>query len=460
MSAEQTPVAAPQNLKTIGPQAGPQTDFLSTSADIALYGGAAGSGKSFGLLLEPLRHYNNPLFGGVIFRRNSTQVRNEGGLWNESEALYTQLGGYPRQSSLEWEFPSGMRMKFAHLEFDRSVYDWQGSQIPYIGFDELVHFSEKQFFYMLSRNRSLSGVSGYIRATCNPDSDSWVRKFIDWWIGEDGFPIRERSGVIRWFIRQDDQIIWASTREELIEKYGTKQLPKSFTFIAAKVHDNKILMEKDPSYLSNLMALSRVERMRLLEGNWNVRPAAGMFFQRGWFEIVDAIPSGWMRVVRYWDRAATKPNETNSDPDWTRGLKLYQYPNNIFLVSNVRGIQDTPLKVESFVKNTAIEDGPEVTICVEQDPGSSGVADAGNYTRLLSGYDVRVRKPAVAKDIRARAVSAQSEAGNVKILRGAWNDSFFNELENFPDGAHDDQVDVFSGAFNEFMGVVGILDAL
>ncbi len=445
----------------VGPQPGPQSDFISCRADIAVYGGAAGGGKSFGLLLEPLRHYSNGKFGGVIFRRNTVQVRNEGGLWDESIGLYMQFGAHPREAVLEWQFKSGMRMKFAHLEHDRTVYDWQGSQIPFIGFDELTHFTEKQFWYMLSRNRSASGVPGYVRATTNPDVDSWVRKLIAWWIGPDGYPIKDRSGVVRWFIRKDDEIIWASSQEELINAHGPDEIPKSFTFIPSNVQDNKILMSKDPSYLANLRALSRVERLRLLGGNWDVRPSAGMFFQKEWFEIIDVLPGGYRNVVRYWDKAATKPNETNKDPDWTAGVKLYSYPDGTFVVADCRRTRDTPLRVEQFIRNTASQDGHSVAVCVEQEPGSSGVADADNYVRLLAGYNVRVRKVTTDKITRALPVSAQCERGNIKILKGPWNDAFLSELENFEeDCPHDDQVDGLSGAFNEMCGNVSICDVL
>lgn len=444
-----------------GPQSGPQTDFLTTTADIAFYGGAAGGGKSYALLLEPLRHYTNPRFGGVIFRRSNVQVRNEGGLWDESMGLYIPLQGHPREANLEWTFPSGARMKFAHLELERTVYDWQGSQIAFIGYDELTHFTENQFVYMMSRNRSSSGVAGYIRGTCNPDYASWVRRWVDWYIGPDGYALKERAGKIRWFIRLDDEMIWADTREELIEKHGKEQQPKSFTFIPSSIHDNRILMNKDPSYLSSLMALSRVERLRLLGGNWNVRPSAGMFFQREWFQIIDALPSGHKNVTRYWDKAATKPNETNRDPDWTAGVKLYAYPDGTYVVAHVAKTRDTPLNVERMIKNTASQDGYSISVCVEQEPGSSGVADAENYVRLLAGFNVRVRKPTKDKITRALPVSAQCEHGNVKILRGDWNESFLTELENFEEKcAHDDQVDAFSGAFNEMCGNVSICDVL
>lgn len=455
-------VAKPARVVNFAPQPGPQTKFLGTSADIAIYGGAAGGGKSFGLLLEPLRHYYNAKFGGVVFRRNTTQVRNEGGLWDESMQIYPYFKATPLETKLEWVFPSGARLKFAHLEHDKTVLDWQGSQIPFMAYDELTHFSEYQFFYMLSRNRSTSGVPGYVRATTNPDPDSWVRKFIDWWIGEDGFPIKERSGVIRWFVRRDEEIIWASNKEELFEKFGRgpEILPKSATFIASTVYDNKILLGKDPSYLANLNALSRVERLRLLGGNWNVREAAGMMFQRQWFRVVDAIPSGWIQSVRFWDRAATKPSETNKDPDWTRGLKLYKYPDGRFIVADLRSIQDTPGQVEKLIKETAAHDTQSVRIKSQQDPGSAGVAEAEYFTRMLAGYDVHVETMPKDKITRAKPVSAQVEAGNVWVYKAPWNEAFFTELENFPDGAHDDIVDVLSGAFNDLCGGMSLADVI
>lgn len=447
-------------MSNITPQPGPQTDFLTTPAHIAIYGGSAGSGKSFALLLEPLRHYTNSKFGGVIFRKNSTQIRNEGGLLDESMELYAPLGGTLRESFLEWTFPSGARIKFAHIDTEKDVYSWQGSQIAFIGFDELVHFSEPQFFYMLSRNRSTSGVPGYIRATCNPDADSWVRRLIDWWIGPDGYPIKERSGVLRWFIRIDNTIIWADTPEELIAKHGPETMPKSLTFIMATIHDNKILLEKDPAYLANLHALTRVERMRLLGGNWDVKYSAGSLFQREWFPIIDAIPAGWIQSIRFWDRAATKPNEVNRDPDWTRGLKLYKYRDGSYLVTDIKSIRDTPGQVENLIRNTASHDSQSCRIMSQQDPGSAGVMEREHFVRMLAGYDVRTVVISKDKLTRAKPVSAQCQVGNIRVLRAPWNNEFFSECENFPEGAHDDIVDVLSGAFNELSNGLSMMDVL
>lgn len=420
------------------------------------------SGKSFALLLEPVRHYENPRFTGIVFRRNATQIRNPGGLMDESRNIYPLVGAHCREMNMEWLFPSGMKIKFSHLEFDATVLDHQGSQFTYIAFDELSHFTEYQFFYLMSRNRSMAGVPGYIRATTNPDADSWVRKFIDWWIDpKSGLPIVERSGKLRWFIRQGNELVWADTKEDLISRYGTAVVPKSVTFVSAKLQDNKILMEKDPGYLGNLMALDRVERERLLNGNWNTRASAGNFFRKSYFTLLDACNQGQMyHTVRYWDRAATVPGETNPDPDYTVGLKLAKLHSGVWVVLDIIRMRETPKKVQEAIRNIGFQDGAHIPIIIEQDPGSAGIADVEHMTQYLAGFDIRVRKPTKDKITRAKAASAQAEAGNILILKAPWNDAFLQELENFPDGSHDDQVDCLSGAFNELAQGASILTVL
>ncbi len=428
----------------IKPQ-GPQDLFLRSPAHIAIYGGASGGGKTYALLMEALRYRNVPGFGAVIFRRNATQVRNKGGLWDTSFELFPAFSGKPKETILEWEFPSGTTIKFNHLEHEKSKLDWQGSQIPLIGFDELTHFTRDQFFYMLSRNRSTCGVRPYIRATTNPDCDSWVREIVDWWINPDtGYAIKERSGKIRWFIMENDRIVWANSSEELKRRHPDC-LPKSFTFIISSVLDNTILMEKDPGYLANLKALPRFEREQLLMGNWNIRPTAGLFFQRSFFETVSAVPKGTQKV-RYWDRAATKKTDTN-DPDFTVGIKLEKDSNGILNITDLVRIQQTPLGVQSAIKNTASRDGVYVRIGIEQDPGQAGISEADYLIRSLEGFIVKPYRTTKDKITRASPVSSQAEAGNIKVLQASWNEEFFRELENFPDGAHDDIVDALSGAF-------------
>jgi predicted phage terminase large subunit-like protein len=435
----------------IAAQPGPQSEFLASQADICIYGGSAGSGKSFALLLEPLRHVENGKFAGVLFRRNSVQVRNPGGLLDESRSLYHQVGGQLKDIAMEWNFTSGMKIKFSHLELESTVHEWQGSQVPYIGFDELTHFTPSQFWYMLSRNRSVSGVPGYIRATCNPDADSWVKSLISWWLDPvSGYPLKERSGVIRWFIRQGDTMVWADTKEELIDQYGPETIPKSLTFIPAKLSDNQILMQKDPSYKANLLALPRVERARLLDGNWNARLSAGNYFHREMFQILPRHTNlDIRRQIRAWDRASTKPHEGNKDPDWTRGLKLAETTTGMYVVMDLVSLRDTPMMNNLTIRQTADSDGHVCSIGLEQDPGSAGANDIANMTKLLAGYHTVISKPSKNKELRATPVSSQCEAGNIFLLDGPYIQEMLNELEAFPtDGVHDDIVDALSTAFS------------
>lgn len=270
-------------VEVISPQEGYQMMALSSPADIVIGGGAAGVGKTFCLLLDPVRDVSNPDFGGVIFRRLTTQIKSEGGLWDESNKLYPHLNAKPNKTDLQWTFPSGAKIKFSHLEHEKNVNSWQGSQIPFIGFDELTHFSKKTFFYLLSRNRSSSGVKPYVRATCNPDPDSWVADLISWWIGDDGFPIPERQGVLRYFVKDGDSFIWGSSVKECLEKadyfisplaqasgIAPEYFVKSLTFIGGSLYDNKKLLGVNPEYLANLASQDEETRMQLLEGNWKV----------------------------------------------------------------------------------------------------------------------------------------------------------------------------------------------
>jgi len=241
----------------------------------------AGVGKTFVLLLDPVRDLSVPGFGGVIFRRTSTQIRSEGGLWDTSMKIYPYLNGVPKESTLEWEFKNS-KLKFSHLEHEKNILDWQGSQIPYIGFDELTHFTRKMFFYLLSRNRSVCGVKPYMRATCNPDPESWVAEFIGWWIDQEtGFPIPERDGVIRYLIVDGDKDIWGDTEDEVIEKawylleplvtksnIDPKHFVKSVAFISGSIYDNKELLSVNPGYLANLLSQDKATKSALLDGNW------------------------------------------------------------------------------------------------------------------------------------------------------------------------------------------------
>lgn len=459
--------AAARELK---PQPGPQTKFFQSSADIVIYGGGAGGGKSWALLVEPLRHIHNKKFGAVIFRRERTQVFNEGGLWDEASDLYPDLGARSNRNDGTWTFPGGASVSFAHLQHENDIYAHQGAQIPLAEFDELTHFTAKQFWYIVGRNRSTCGVRPYIRASTNPDADSWVADLIAWWIDQDellpdgtpnpsyGQPIPERAGVIRWFIRDGGVLHWGATPEEVAARFPPGQYApgdaKSLTFIPASLTDNRILMERDPGYRANLLAQDPVERARLLGGNWKARAASGLYFRRGWTPVVDVVPIE-ARRIRYWDRAATEPTQANPDPDWTVGVLMAITPDGLTYIEDVVRLRGTPGMVKNTILATAEADfakyGFHVTIGIEQDPGSAGKSEGHDYLQLLSRFPVRLYPVSKkgAKVVRFGPFSAQAEAKNVRVKRAEWNSVYFSMLEAFPTpGVHDDDVDATSGAYN------------
>lgn len=431
--------------EAIRPQPGPQEAFLACTADVAFYGGAAGGGKSVGLVLEPL-HFATTVkgFTAVIFRRVRPDITNPGGLWDEACGIYPRTGARSNESDLSWTWPNGSWMRFSHLQRDKDVSGWMGSQVCMIGFDELPHFTERQFLYMLSRNRSGCGVKPYVRATMNPDPDTWVKEWIAWWLDADGNPIRARSGKVRWFARNKGKIEWADRREDL-ERLGLK--PKSFTFIQADVHDNKILLERNPEYLANLEALLPHERAALLLGNWDARPVAGNFFRREWVgALVDRAPERFDEECRYWDRAATEKSQTNPSPDATVGVHMRRV-GSTFYVCDVVSRHATPGDVERAIVACA-EQQPRCTTVLEQDPGSSGIADVDHLITALNRWRVEAVRVSTNKQARARPFASQAQAGNVKVVRGAWNSAWMGELEGFPDADHDDHMDATSGAYS------------
>lgn len=410
---------------------------------------------------------------------------NEGGLWDEAMQIYPTLGAKSNQTTGTFSFPHptkrgeyGMSVSFGHLQHEKDILKYQGSQIPLVAFDELTHFTKRQFWYLVTRNRSTSGVRPYVRAATNPDPDSWVAEFIAWWIDQNefladgvtpnpsyGFPIPERAGKLRYMLREGDTFYWGNTAQEALDALldvhpyaeQTVDQVKSVTFIPAKLEDNKVLMEKNPEYKGNLMMQDAVTRAQLLGGNWKARLTAGILFQRAWVELVDAAPIGPQRI-RYWDRAATPATDQNPDPDWTVGTLLTRASSGLFFVEDVVRLRGTPGEVERTIKATAEADEqryPGHVVGIEQDPGSAGKAEAAAYATLLAGFNVRFFRPTTKKAVRFAPFSAQAEAGNIRVVKGAWNADWFSELEAFPKGDHDDQADAVSGAFNALVGTAG-----
>lgn len=460
--------AAPPQPVVIRPNSAPQIAFLSTPADIAIYGGSAGGGKTWALLIEPLRHVSNGEFGAMVFRRTFRQVMQKGGMWEESKKIYPSLGAKP--SYMRWTFPGGATVSFSYLMSEQDKYQYDGAQIPLICFDQLEHFTEDQFFYMMGRNRSMCGVIPYMRATCNPDADSWLADFLSWWIDQNtGYAIPERSGVIRWFVRDaEDRIIWADTKEELEEQYAGS-MPRSVTFIRASVYDNVDLMRVNPQYLGSLMSLSKVDRERLLMGNWKIRPGAGKIFSRDWFEVVPAAPGGGS-VVRFFDFAATERKmdaargnnarrKASNDPDYTADVAM-RFVDGSYYVEDCHAKQMGPTDAENHFFAVVSQDyaryqraGVKYKVRWEVEPGAAARRDAVRLVKELTKRFPKIDAMGVPPDgdkvQRAKAMSAQAEARNIKLVSADWNEGWLNHMHHQPDWDHDDIMDASTGAFNQ-----------
>lgn len=224
--------------------------FQRCSCYEALYGGAAGGGKSDALLAEATRQIDIPHYRGIIFRRTVPQLE---ALITRSRELYVPLGGKYNASTKTWRFPSGSHIFFGYMQRDEDRFNYQGKPYDFIGFDEITHFTWVQYSYMFSRNRPTGpGTRVYIRATGNPGGvgHGWVK---------DRFIIPCKGGNIKWELIE-------VTNPDTGEKI---KMWKSRTFIASSVFDNKKLLENDPNYLASLAMLPDKERNALLYGDWD-----------------------------------------------------------------------------------------------------------------------------------------------------------------------------------------------
>lgn len=449
-----TPVygaAPPESIDTndpdapIAPQPGPQTAFLSCPADICFYGGAAGGGKTASIVMEATRHHHVKDFTAVYFRRSYPEIFAPKGIWDEAKKVYSKLGWTPRIGDAEWVTPAGGRVVFAHLQHEDTVDSWKSAQIALICFDQLETFTEHQFFYMLSRNRSTCGVRPYIRATFNPEP-GWLADLLQWWWDpETGYAIPERGGVIRWLARVSDELHWGDTREELIARFGDDCRPLSVTFIPAKLEDNQILMKQDPDYKSKLLAMPIVEQERLLRGNFKIRPGAGKVLPRALINVVKAIPTDIVRMVRGWDNAATQ-----GAGDWSSATKIGQRANGRFIILHRWRDRLGTGQRDAAMLNLARSDGYSCEIALAQEPGSAGKDVVFYATQGLAGYTVFAYRDTGDKVTRTGPFSAQVFGGNVDIL--CWDpiemEAYLQQLDSFPTkGVADDDVDSTTKAF-------------
>lgn len=417
-----------------------------------LFGGAAGGGKSIGLLAASSQFFDIPGYSALILRRRYRDLSLPGALmsvsklwWNSTDAKWNEQGG-------NWTFPSGATLQFGYLEHEGDEEQYQSAAFQFIGVDELTQFTEKQYTYMFSRLRKPDDVERFpqlkevplrMRAATNPGNKGhgWVKK--------------------RWGIRM------VKNQDGEYEAVGTNT--RTRVFIQSKLDDNEYLDKE--SYEKSLEQLSDVTRQQLRQGRWDAVSTGGIFDPTAGHVVTD-LPDRrhWKGIVRQWDFASQRPTEDEPDPDFSVGLKMVKTmmpppsyieiaqrrflelpPPPYWIVMDVVRGQLEPDGVEELVTGCAHRDGVMVPISIEQERGSSGKQTLDSYRRhVVPGYTVVRLWNVGDKVTRAADVAAMWNKGRIFLLEGPWIEPFLDELGVFngkAGQAHDDQVDAFSGAY-------------
>lgn len=382
-----------------------------------------------------------------------------GGLADASKKIYPLLGGEYFTATKTWKFPSGAKIVFMGLDHIDDVEALRGVEISRLYFDELTTFEEIQFWYPQTRIRNTNGIAGKTKCTTNPQSSGFVKDLISWYLDEDGFAIDSRSGILRYFIRDNDsELLWFDSEEEGYEySRDTLGLPEdeiavtSFTFIRSSLDDNPSLGKE---YKKRLLSMPAKQRAELLGGCWNFDASTGIYFRREWVEEVPPTAIAnikFKKVVRAWDTASSPPTQVNKNPDWTVGIKMGLTQEGYVYILDVVRFRDTIGVVKEQMLRTANKDGVEVHIVVPLDPGGHGKHSFQDHVKNLAGYVVKKAKTEKSKLDRFLPFASQAEHGWVKVVQAEWNNAFFQELEGFVgDGKKkDDQVDSASDAYKE-----------
>jgi predicted phage terminase large subunit-like protein len=386
-----------------------QAQFLLFDGKEGLYGGAAGGGKSDCLLMAALQYVSESEYSAILFRRTFSDLSLSGALMDRAKEWLLGCQGVSWNETRHcFTFPSGAKLAFGYLETEADKFRYQGAEFQFIGFDELTQFTETQYRYLFSRLRRLESCP---------------------------IPLRMRSASNPGGVGHD----WVKQR------FLTEGLLFGRVFVPALLEDNPFLDRQE--YEKSLCELDPITRRQYRTGDWSARHG-GSLFTREKTQILSALPAG-LKYVRFWDKASTAPKKTSKDPDYTVGVKLSEQ-NGVYYVADVRRARKTPAEVQALIHQTATLDGYGVPVYMEQEPGSSGVDVIDHYCReVLKGYTFRGIKTTGSKTERAAPVSSAWDAGNFRLQQAPWNSEFLDELEAFPLGGHDDQVDALSGAFNE-----------
>jgi predicted phage terminase large subunit-like protein len=389
----------------------------------AMYGGAAGGGKSSALLMGALQFVDVPNYAALILRRTYQDLNMPGALMDRARTWFGPTQAVWSEKRHAWRFPSGAILQFGYLEHEKQKFRYQSSEFQYIAFDELTQFTESQYRYLFTRLRRPSGQS---------DGNPLSR-----------VPLRMRSGSNP-----------GGAGHEWVRRRFMRESKPQRRFVPAKLADNPHVDQEE--YTRSLMELDPVTRRQMLDGDWGARPQGG-YFEREWVHgrILERPPSAnIIRRVRYWDLASTESDPLKgNDPDWTAGCLMSLDGTGRLAIEHMTRFRKAPGEVERRVRQQAEEDPDGTEVWFEQEPGSSGKSLISYYRRhVLPTKVVRADAKSGSKEARAAPLSSRLSSGDVWLVDGDWHTAWMDEFEAFPDASHDDMVDSASGAFHVLFG--------
>ena len=468
----------------IGPKSEFQKNYLESDARILVVGGAAGSSKSYIGLMRHLRWTEDPLYRGFSVRKNSTAIMKEGGLFDQAVQLYSDAyGSKSIQIKLKDQkivFPSRASVSFTHYENDKAAQAWQGIQSSNTFYDEGTHAEESHIWWLISRLRTNAKLNPSIWISCNPDPDSYLRRWVDWWLYPEGhekagLPDPDRNGVTRYILRIGGEIYWSDDPEELYQTWKKPGLsrddprqvrPLTFQCLFGTIFDNPTLMENQPEYLASLEAQPEVDRQRLLLGNWDAREQSSTYFNRNWVEEITHIdPTEVVATARSFDFAVTLKSDSNPSPDYTTSVRMRKLKDGRYLIDDVQRTRIRAGDWLNFVIQCTADDPSNTDYYIPLDPGAASKRATELFIRELAESGLYAKKLTTNKSKleRFRPFSAVAQNNGVIVLKGCstdWenkvfndNSFFYKEMEAFTgerrrgENGHDDLVDSVSDAF-------------
>ena len=280
--------------KIIRPQAGFQEKFVRSNVDFAVGGGVLNCGKTFAAVMSIAEASLDPNFRALYLRNNLGDAKASGGILDTFKEVYGSGVDVVESGEPRATFPSGAKADITHVadqSYNKVMQRFKGRQYDYIYFDEGTGFSWECFTAIYTRNRGIGKWTGKVRMTTNPERDHWLRTFLDWYIGVDGFIREDREGVVRYFYINGNtvkDVVWGDTKKECYQKCkiqidrklakingktGTatyKDMIKSFTFYLGRMSENKASIGTNSGYVGSVAVSGGAVAEQLLEGNWNV----------------------------------------------------------------------------------------------------------------------------------------------------------------------------------------------